>query len=184
MTPSQAEIIFYEYGEVLEKKLILYPEEYGHNLKTISRNELRRAIMLWVAQKKFKGENILRQSISSSEGKNVAILELAVNFWHMTNMFQLSEKSIRDGTAKIESSEDRKRAAEDWNKFQDLIIKIEANDPNYWNKILTQTQLNHPHSPLNITEKPPKSGNSVLNLIVYIVILIFLAFFILLIAIA
>ena len=182
MTPSQAEIIFYEYGEVLEKKLILYPEQYSHNLKTISRNELRRAIMLWVAQQKFEGKNILHQSISSSEGKNVAILELAVNVWHMTNMFQLSEKSIRDGTAKIDSSEDRKRAARDWNEFQDLIIKIEANDPNYWKKILTQTELENQNSTINIIGNPTKSGNLVLNLIGYIVILMFLAFLILLIA--
>jgi len=147
MTPSQAELIFYEYGEVLEKKLILYPEKYTKNLKTISRNELRRAIMLWVAQQKFEGKDILHQSISSSEGKKVAILELAVDVWHMTNMFQLSEKSIRDGTAKIENSEDRKMAAKEWDEFQDLILKIDSTDSNYWNKILTQTQLNNTHFP-------------------------------------
>ena len=184
MTPSQAELIFHEYGEVLEKNLILYPEKYSHNLKTISRNELRRAIMLWVAQQKFEGKNILHQSISSSEGKNVAILELAVNVWNMTNMFQLSEKSIRDGTAKIDSSEERKKAAKEWNDFQNLIIKIEANDPNYWNKILTKTELNHPHSLLNISEKPTKSRKLVLNTIGYIAIIMFLAILILLIAIA
>lgn len=184
MTPSQAEIIFYEYGEVLEKKLILYPEQYSNHLKTISRNELRRAIMLWVAQQKFEGKNILHQSISSSEGKNVAILELAVNVWHMTNMFQLSEKSIRDGTAKIESSEDRKRAAKEWNDFQDLIIKIEANDANYWKKIITQTQPENPNSPLNIEEKSTNSLNPILNSIGYIIIIIFLAILLLLFALA
>jgi hypothetical protein len=183
MTPSQAELIFYEYGELLENNLILYPEKYTQNLKTISRNELRRAIMLWVAQQKFEGKNILHQSISSSEGKKVAILELAVDVWHMTNMFQLSEKSIRDGTAKIENSEDRKRAAKEWDEFQDLIIKIDSNDSNYWNKIFTQTQQTSTHLLPLITEESKNSKNPLLNTIGFIAILIFLTFLILLIAI-
>jgi hypothetical protein len=183
MTLLQAETIFYEYGEVVEKNHILNPEKYGSNLKSISRNEIRRAIMLWVAKQKFEGRNIILQSISSPDGKKVAILDLAVNLWHMSNMFQLSEKSIRDGTAKIDSSEDRKRAAKEWNDFQDLIIKIEANDANYWNKILNQNELNHPNSLPNINENPTISRNLARTAIGYVVILFFLAALILLIAI-
>jgi hypothetical protein len=184
MTLLQAEQIFYEYGEVLEKNQILYPEKYGPNLILISRNKLRRAIMLWVAKQKYERRNILVQTISSPDGKKLSILELAVNLWHMTNMFQLSEKSIRDGTAKIESGEDRKRAAKEWNDFQDLIIKIEANDPNYWNKILTQTELNHLNSPLSITAKPSNSREQILNSIGYFLAIIFLALLLLLFALA
>ena len=142
MTTKQAEKLFYDFGEVLKTNNILYPENYSSNLRTISRTELRRAIMLWVAKQKFDGKDILHQNLVSTDGKTVAILELATNTWLMVRMFQIGLNEIKNGTAKLETDEDFKKAAKEWDVFQNLVLKTDANEANYWENFITKSQKN------------------------------------------
>ena len=142
MTTKQAEKLFYDFGEVLKTNNLLYPENYSSNLRTISRTELRRAIMLWVAKQKFDGKDILHQNLVSTDGKTVAILELATNTWLMVRMFQIGLNEIKNGTAKLETDEDFKKAAKEWDVFQNLVLKTDANEANYWENFITKSQKN------------------------------------------
>ena len=142
MTIKQAEKIFYDFGEVLKNDNLLSPENYSANLRTISRNELRRAIMLWVAKQKFDGKDILHRSLLSTDGKPVAILELATNTWLMVRMFQIGVNEIKNGTARLETDEEFKKAAKEWDIFQDLVLKTDASVENYWENFITKSQKN------------------------------------------
>ena len=142
MTTKQAEKLFYDFGEVLKTNNILYPENYSSNLRTISRTELRSSIMLWVAKQKFDGKDILHQNLVSTDGKTVAILELATNTWLMVRMFQIGLNEIKNGTAKLETDEDFKKAAKEWDVFQNLVLKTDANEANYWENFITKSQKN------------------------------------------
>ena len=59
MKPEIAEKIFYEFGDLLANKLLNKPEKYTKNLMNLSRNELRKAILIWIAKEKYEGKDIL-----------------------------------------------------------------------------------------------------------------------------
>jgi hypothetical protein len=86
MTPSEAEKIFYEFGDVLSNQWLAKPERFGKHLRQCSRAELRRAILLWVAKQKFEGVDILHRR-EMPNGQRVAVLELAQNLWPFTSLF-------------------------------------------------------------------------------------------------
>lgn len=131
MTQEIAEKIFFEFGDVLADKLLNKPEKYGKFLKSITRMELRKAILIWVAKEKYEGKNILlKQDIAP--GKKYAVLELADNVWPFTSLFGPHNEH---GLPIIDTDEEKNIANNMHDEIVDFLLKINPDDSDYWNKI-------------------------------------------------
>ena len=130
MTPDKAENIFYELGDVLEKQLLLEPEKHGPSLRCVSRTGLRKAILMWVAKKKFEGTDILFRH-ELLPGKRVAVLELAQNIWPFVQVFG----QVENGLPVFESKSETSLAAQKHGDFVDFLLKLSPSDLAYWEKV-------------------------------------------------
>ena len=131
MTPEEAEMVFYEFGDVLSNKWLIEPEKYGPHLRCVSRAGLRKAILIWVAKQKFEGIDILRRQDMPS-GEKVAMLELAQNIWPFASFFGAL---LQSGLPCPESDEEGREAARRHDRFFEFLQKLDAEDPDYWHKV-------------------------------------------------
>jgi len=133
MTPEEAEKVFNEFGDVLTNQWLTKPDRFGPHLRSVSRAGLRKAILLWVAKQKFDGVDIfLRRQMPS--GKPVAVLELAQQSWQFTELFG----PLRDGRPDFESREVSAEAARRHDAFVEFLQRLDAGDPQYWQKVEAQ----------------------------------------------
>ena len=148
MTPQEAESIFYEFGDCLERQLLLSPEEHGPHLRLVSREGLRKAILLWVAKQRYEGIDVLyRQGLPG--GQRVAPLEMADNVWGFTALYG----PMKDGEPVMGSKKEEERAASLHDDFVDFLLKLSSDDPGYWPKVQAQLGLQANDTGLNKTDK-------------------------------
>src|SRR5262245_32821739 len=133
MTPTEAEEVFYELGDVLTNQWLTRPEKFGPHLRCLSRAGLRKAILMWVAKQKFDGMDILLRR-QMAVGKPVAVLELAQQIWPWTSVFG----PLQDGRPAFESREESAEAARRRDAFVDFLQTLDTEDPHYWQKVEAQ----------------------------------------------
>ena len=71
-------------------------------------------------------------------GQRLAVLELVDNVWFFTSLFGERDNN---GLHILDTEEEARKSNKMHDEFVDFIIKIDVNNPNYWNQIFKKLQI-------------------------------------------
>jgi len=134
MTTDEANQIFSELGEALAIQAMHKPELYGPRLRYASRNEIRRAMLLWLAHQRYLGFDLCKR-VELSPGQWTARQELFDGLWPLTSVFGSSIEGSLPANPPFDPNEEQHKAAKYCDEFVKFLYNLPIDRSDYWEQV-------------------------------------------------